>query len=260
MDKRCVNININIDGININYIDEGTGTAVLMLHGWGSSVEPWRPIVNSLKDCCRFVAPDFPGCGKSGSLKSPWTVDDYADFVLKFIDKLGLQNPILVGHSNGGRVIMKLCGEKKLSPPKIVLIDAAGLKPKTTLKKKLRVRTFKTVKRVLTLPVIKNYTAETLKKARAHFGSADYNNATPVMRTTLVNLVNTDMEPIVSNISCPTLLLWGDLDEDTPLYMAKRLQELIPDAGLCVLKGTGHFSFLQKPYDTYAILKSFLNG
>ncbi len=253
-----VTININIDGLNIHYIDEGAGTEVLFLHGWGSSVEPWRGVINTLKPFCRTVAIDFPGCGGSDTMPSPWTVDDYADLVIKFIKAAGLKNPVLVGHSNGGRVIMKLCGDKMLNPPKIVLVDAAGIKSKPSFKRRVRIAAFKTVKCVLTLPILKNYTATALDKARKHFGSADYNNASPVLRRTMVNLINTDMRDIVSNISCPTLLIWGDLDTDTPLYMAHELEKRIPDCGLCVLKGTGHFSFIQKPYEAQAIFKSFL--
>ncbi len=230
-----------------------------MLHGWGSSVEPWRCLINNLKDCCRFVALDFPGCGKSGELADAWTVEEYADLVEKFIKALGLENPVLIGHSNGGRVILKLCGEGRLNPPKIVLVDAAGLPAKKSFKKRVKISTFKTVKWFLTLPLIKNHTEGLLQKARAYFGSADYNNASPVMRRTLVNLISTDMSGIAGNIKCPTLLLWGDLDDDTPLYMAERLEKLIPDSGLCVLKGTGHFSFLQKPYEASVILRSFLS-
>jgi len=245
--------------MNIHYIDEGEGQPVLLLHGWGSSVDVWRGIINSLKDVCRFIAFDFPGCGQSDLPKIPLTTNNYSKLVLDFLKAINVENPILIGHSHGGRVIMELCGEGKINPPKIVFIDAAGLKPKKNFKSKVKVRTFKTVKFFLTLPLVKNYTAGTLTKARAHFGSSDYNNAPEVMRKTLVNLVNDDMTDIVPNIKCPTLLIWGDRDTATPLYMAHKLERLIPDAGLCILKDTGHFSFAEKPYEATAILKSFLS-
>lgn len=231
----------------------------MLLHGWGSSIEPWRGIINTLNVNHRVVALDFPGCGKSEILKTPWCANDYAEFVLEFMKKVNLNNPVLIGHSNGGRVIMKLCGEKMLNPPKIVFIDAAGLKAKKSFKKQFKIKTFKTIKWFLSLPILKNHTKELLELARNHFGSSDYNSAPEVMRKTMVTLINEDMEPIVKNISCPTLLIWGESDTDTPLYMAHRLEELISDTGLCVLKGTGHFSFIQKPYEAQAILKSFLS-
>jgi pimeloyl-ACP methyl ester carboxylesterase len=109
------------------------------------------------------------------------------------------------------------------------------------------------------MPVIKNKSENLLNKARAHFGSADYNAAPPVLRSTLVSLVNTDLRDIVHNISCPTLLIWGENDTATPLEDAKKIENLIPDAGLCVIKGTGHYSFCEKPYEAQAIINSFLS-
>jgi pimeloyl-ACP methyl ester carboxylesterase len=88
-------------------------------------------------------------------------------------------------------------------------------------------------------------------------GSADYNNATPTMRATLVKVVNEDLEPLMHLVQCPTLLIWGELDTATPLSDAKRMEELIPDAGLVVCEGAGHFSFAEQPIKVNGALVSF---
>ncbi len=251
-------MNIIIDGLNISYLDEGEGTPVLLLHGWGSAKEVYRGIINTLKGRCRLIAPDFPGCGESDTMTAPWTLDDYCSFVLKLLDALNIQNPIMMGHSHGGRVTLYMTAKGMLNPEKIVLLDAAGLIPKKTFKQKFRAKSFKAIKGVLTLPVIKNYSAGLLDKARRHYGSADYNAAPEVLRKTLVSLVNTDIRDVLPNIKCPSLLIWGDLDTATPLSDAKIIEQLIPDAGLCILKGTGHYSFCEKPYDAAAIINSFI--
>ncbi len=249
---------VNIDGLNIEYTEKGSGTPVLLLHGWGSSYDVYKGVMSALKDRCRLVALNFPGCGNSDTMENPWNIDDYCNLVIKFIKAVKLDNPILIGHSHGGRVILKLAGEGLLSPPKIVLLDSAGIVPKKTLKQSLRAKSFKAIKAVLTMPVIKNKSENLLNKARAHYGSADYNAAPPVLRSTLVSLVNTDLRDIVHNISCPTLLIWGENDTATPLRDAKILEKLIPDSGLCVIKGTGHYSFCERPYEAHAILRSFI--
>ena len=249
---------INIDGLNINYIDEGEGEEILFLHGWGSSILPFTRLINTLKVNHRVVALDFPGCGESDTMAEAWDIDDYCNFVIKFINAVNLNNPVLVGHSHGGRVIMKLAGSKQLNPPKIVFLDAAGLIPKKSLKQKFKAKSFKIIKWFLALPVIKKYSGELLDKARKHYGSADYNAAPPVLRKTLVNVVNVDLRELLPNISCPTLLVWGENDTATPLSDAKIIESLIKDAGLCVIKGGGHFSFLDSPFEVCAILKSFL--
>ena len=249
---------IEIKGLKTEYTECGEGIPVLLLHGWGSSFDVYKGIIASLKDRCRLVAVNFPGCGQSETMKEPWCLEDYCDFCLEFMEKLNLKDPILMGHSHGGRVVLKLTAEKMVNPPKIVLLDSAGLIPKKNFKQKCRAKSFKAIKRVLTLPVIKNYSEGLLQKARNHYGSADYNAAPEVLRKTLVSLVNTDIRDILPNISCPSSLIWGDKDTATPLEDAKTIESLIPDAGLCVLEGTGHYSFCEKPYQAQAILNSFI--
>ena len=251
-------MNVIIDGLKINYTDEGTGTPVLLLHGWASSCEVYKGFINTLKSRCRLVAPDFPGCGGSDIMDKPWNLEDYCNLVLKFIDATGLENPILIGHSHGGRVAMYMAGTGMVSPPKMVLLDAAGLIPKKSLKLRIRARSFKIIKGVLTLPVIRNFSASLLNRARRHFGSADYNSAPEVLRKTLVTLVNQDIRHLLPNIKCPTLLIWGENDTATPLADAKVIEGLIGDAGLCVIKGTGHFSFVERPFEANAIINSFI--
>ncbi len=251
-------MNITIKGINVNYQDVGSGQPILLLHGWGSSCQVYKGIINLLKDSYRLIAPDFPGCGSTPAMDTPWDTDDYVDFVLEFLNALDIINPILIGHSHGGRVCMKAAADRKIAPPKIILLDAAGLIPVKTFRQKFKANSFKFIKAVLSLPLINRFSGSLMDKARRHYGSADYNAAPPVLRQTLVKLVNTDIRDILPNISCPTLLIWGENDTATPLSDAKIIEKLIPDAGLCTIKNAGHFAFCEQPYTAHAIIKSFL--
>lgn len=240
------------------YEDVGQGEPILLLHGWGSEGRFFAPIMNALKDRYRLIAPNFPGCGGSEIMDRPWTLEDYEEFVLELLNKLEIKDPVMMGHSHGGRVTLSLCAKGRVNPKKIVLLDAAGLIPKKTAKQKFRAKSFKAIKWVLTLPIIKNFSADLLDKARKHYGSADYNAAPPVLRQTLVSLVNTDLRDILPNIKASTLLIWGENDTATPLADAKIIESKISDAGLCVIKGAGHFAFAEAPNQTIAILNSFL--
>lgn len=250
---------ININGLNIEYTIEGEGYPVLLLHGWGSSYVAYTGIINTLKNRHKVIALNFPGCGNSDTMENPWTLDDYCNLVLEFMKALDINNPIMFGHSHGGRVTIKMVASGMVNPPKIVLLDSAGLIPKKSFRQKWRAKSFKLIKAILTLPIIKSFSAPLLDKARRHYGSADYNAAPPVLRQTLVSLVNTDLRDILENIKCPTLLIWGENDTATPLSDAKIIESKIGDCGLCVIKGTGHFSFCEKPFEAHAIINSFIS-
>ncbi len=248
---------VEIDGLRINYTDEGSGTPVLLIHGWGSSIKPWAPILKGFEGY-RVIALDLPGCGESDILKTDWGIDDYCNFILKFINTLGIENPIMVGHSHGGRICIKMAAEGMLCPPKLILFGSAGIPAKKTLKKQLRIYSFKFIKKVLTLPIIKNYSSGLIDKARSHFGSADYKSAPEVMRKTMVRVIGVDLRDIIHKIECPTLLIWGDKDTETPLDNAKFMEKVIKDCGLCVIEGGSHFAFIEQPFKVIAILKAFL--
>ena len=250
-----------ISGLKTEYLISGEGDIpVVLLHGWGSSFDVYKSLMRSLADRCRFYAVNFPGCGGSETMKSPWSINNYCEFVLEFLSfaSVDTKKAVFVGHSHGGRVILSLAGNGRISPSKIVLLDSAGIVAEKTKKQKRRAKNFKRIKKLLGLPIIKNFSGTLLDKARRHYGSADYNSAPPVLRNTMVSLVNTDLRNVIGNINCPTLLIWGENDTDTPLSSAEIIKSKISDCGLCVIKGTGHFSFCEKPYEANAILRAFI--
>lgn len=249
---------IKIRDMNINYIDQGSGMNILMLHGWGASAACWSGIIRALSPYFRIVAPDFPGCGQSDVPADALTNDDYADIVKEFMEKLGIEDAILFGHSHGGRVVLKMLSKGYVSPKKIVLFGSAGVVLPKPFKKRLKIATYKTIKKLLLLPVIRNHSAGLLDKARKAFGSADYAAANNVMRQTMVQVISEDLRHTFGNIKSSVLLIWGDKDTDTPLAAAKIMESAIPDAGLCVIRGAGHYSYIDRPGEVVAILQSFL--
>lgn len=233
---------------------------MLLLPGWGATLDLYEFIIKHLSDRFKVTALDFPGCGGSQIMERPWDVQDYADLTVSFIEKVGLKNPILIGHSNGGRVIMQLCGTGMLSPDKVILLGAAGIKHKKTFKQKVRQSAFKLIKRILLLPGIRKYSKNLLERARSHFGSADYKSAPEVLRQTMVRLINRDMRGVLSNIKASTLLIYGENDTAATVEDANIIASYIDDAGVCVIKGAGHFAFLDRPFEVAKIIDSFLNG
>ncbi len=248
-----------IDDIPVNYIEKGNGEAVLLLHGWGANITLYQGIIDTLAKGRRVIALDMPGFGKTPEPPGPWCVDDYVDFVLKFIETFEVERISIVVHSFGGRVFFKMNSRKDLpfTIEKAVLIDSAGILPKKTLKQKISLRCYKIGCTVMSTRVLHFLYPDAVDDMRRKRGSADYNNATPTMRATLVKVVNEDLEPFIHLVKCPTLLIWGDRDTATPLADGKRMEELIPDAGLVVCEGAGHFSFAEQAAKVQGALTSF---
>lgn len=209
----------------------GDGKPVALLHGWGASSDAMGGIFNSLSRSGRRVcALDFPGFGKSGYPPESWGIYEYADCVQYVLSNLGFDKPAVVGHSFGGRVALILASRGVAS--RIVLTDAAGLKPKYSLRKAIAVRRYKAKKRK--------------GKDVSEMGSADYAALPPEMRKVFVRVVNTHLDSLLPLIDVPTLLFWGRDDKDTPPYMARKFHRRIADSGLIMLKGAGHFAYAER--------------
>lgn len=249
-----------VNGQKLNYEIEGQGQVLLMLHGWGSNLEAFNSLVPSLSEKYCVIRLDFPGFGKSAPVTRVWGVDDYVETTVQFIQFLKIDKLSLAGHSFGGRVIIKLNNRANLpfDIDKNILIDSAGILPPKTIKKTLKKRIFKVGKVVLNMPLFKTAFPDALDKFRAHFGSSDYNAASGFLRDTMVRVINEDLEPYLSGIYRPTLLIWGDQDTATPMRDAYIMEKNIPDAGLVTIKGAGHFSFLKDTYLVVSVIQSFM--
>ena len=248
-----------IDSIAVNYIDEGEGEIILLLHGWGANITLYSGIIKVLSQNHRVIAFDMPGFGKTTEPTEPWCVDDYVNFVMKFIASFGFTRFGIVAHSFGGRVFFKMNAREGLpfAIEKAVLIDSAGIMPKKSLGQKISLRCYKIGRTIMSTKLLHFLYPDAVDNMRRRRGSADYNNATPTMRATLVKVVNEDLEPLMHLVKCPTLLIWGDRDTATPLSDAKRMEELIPDAGLVVCEGAGHFSFTEAAPKVHGALTAF---
>ena len=249
-----------INDLKINYDDIGSGEFVLILHGWGSNIELHRHMATVLSQKYRVLMPDMPGFGQSELPSEPLNVDDYVNFIIEFLKPFEPKKLTLIGHSFGGRVIIKLCSlDLPFEIEKVILIDSAGVMPKKSAKQKLLQKGIKAGKKLLSSAEEKGMMAGAAESFRKMFGSDDYNAAAPVMRATLVNVVNEDLCDLMPNVKCPTLLIWGRNDDATPLSDGQKMEELMPESALIVFDGCGHYSFLENQGQFTAILCSFMN-
>jgi len=245
---------LTIDNQTIFYEEQGQGEPVLLLHGWGTDGTLFAPLMGLLSRKYRVLAPDFPGFGKSPEPPSPWNVDGYADLVLGFLAALGIDECALLGHSFGGRVILKLAARQLEAPgfTKLILVGAAGIKHAPGKKSSGRAKRYQMAKKILKpFPGL-------MERVRNHYGSEDYRMASPMMRQVLVNTVNEDLSGLLPLIPQETLLIWGRNDEQTPLSDGRLMEKQMPNAGLVILENSGHYAFIEQQAQFLRVMASFM--
>ena len=261
---------IQIGGINVNYTfldnrpDAGAPAeeTLVFLHGWGTSIGIYPQLLDHMSHFVPVAAMDMPGFGETAEPDKPWGVPEFAEFVIDFMQALGLKRVILMGHSHGGRVSLEISSRKDLplTVTRLILMDAAGVLPKKTLKQKLRQRQYKICRKILEMPLCRVLYPDALENLRRSHGSADYQNASPLMRQTLVKCVNTDMTPKMPEVSQPALLIWGENDTATPIADGETMERLMPNAALIKVPNAGHYSYLDQWPLVSRVLASYLSG
>jgi len=233
-----------VNGQLIEYKKEGSGKTVLLLHGWGMSLGTFDQVAAHLvKKGYSVLRFDFPGHGSSPKPADDWGVGEYAQLTSDLLAKLKITDLYAVlGHSFGGRVIIKGFAKDLLKPSKVILIGAAGIKPAKSLKK----QTFKAVaklgKAVTSLPGLRQLRTNLRAKLYSAAGSTDYLLAGD-MQGIFLRTINEDLLPEVPSIDVPTLLVWGQNDFETPVKDAITMVRLIKNAELVVVPDTGHFVY-----------------
>lgn len=252
--------NARLEGLNLHYTDSEKGEkAIVLMHGWGCNHTTLASVERIALACgYRVLNVDFPGFGESEEPGDVWGVEQYTRQIEALIKETGIKSPVLLGHSFGGRVGIHYASRNPVE--KLILVDAAGIKPSRSFNYYRKVYTFKLIKHLMYLIYGKDKAEKKLDAKRAKAGSSDYANASPMMRRILSKVVNEDLTDRLEQIKAPTLLIWGENDTATPLKDAKKMEHLIPDAGLVSFPGCGHYSFLDNPGQFAAVLRSFLQN
>lgn len=238
-------------GVKIHYELSGSGNKrVVLLHGWGCEVKLMKPVADFLAQDMTVLTIDFPAHGQSGRPPEPWGVPEFAACTLELLKKLDFLPCSVIAHSFGGRVTIELASQDDALFEKIILTGSAGLRSKPTEEGRKRAKEYKKLKSIAEtaqkLRIFGKLPDMMQDKLRQKYGSRDYNALDEEMRKTFVKVINHDQEALLEKIKQPTLLIWGDKDTETPLWMGQKMEKSIPDAGLVVLEGGTHFAYLEQ--------------
>lgn len=238
-----------IKDTNINYIRYGNpkGKTIVLLHGWGQNIEMMKPIGDAFIETNDIIIFDLPGHGKSSEPPFDWQVIDFVNCINECLKELKVENPILIGHSFGGKISLLYASMYKTE--KLILFGSPFKKEI----QKLSIKT-KILKELKKVPGINKFE----EFAKKHIGSTDYKNASPIMRKILVNTVNLDITEEVKKIKCPTIIIWGTLDEAVPLEDAYILESLITDSAVIEYENCTHYAYLERLGQTINIINNFI--
>lgn len=244
-----------VQNLATEYLDEGSGTAVLFLHGWMDNLHTFDALAARLASRYRIVRLDLPGFGKTERPKEAWGLDEYVHFVDSFIKKLGVKVDTFVGHSFGGRIIIKGAAEKIFHADKLVLIGSAGIAKRNTPRNLFFNIVAKLGKVATAIPPLSFWREKIRRRFYTHIGS-DYADA-GALRETFLKTILEDLSGSAQKIDTPTLLIWGKNDAAAPLSDGERLVRLIPQAKLEVLDG-GHFIHHERPEEVASLIRNFI--
>ncbi len=247
---------MNYDLEKIEYKITGEGQPLLLLHGWGGSLESLVPIASKLQGKYKIIAFSLPGFGASPEPEDAWSVQDYADLVEAFLAKVCTpeerERLFVISHSYGGRLTAKI---KRFA--KIVFVASAGIKPKRSLGYHVSLGFYKFVKFLSEIPLL----GVLFRRQRAALlrqrSSDDYKNASDNMKQALVLAVNHDQQHDFAQITAPTLLIWGVDDDVTPIEGGRLIERLVKGSALVEVKNATHYIYREKPGEVAAIVDEF---
>lgn len=243
-----------IDGQSIYFQKVGKGKDLILIHGWGADVSNFWPIVDLLKNSFTLWLLDLPGFGRSEVPKKQFTISDYAKVIAEFIKKNNIKNPVVFGHSYGGKVSIKLASLYPNLIDKLILEGASGIKPKKTF---LQILLFPIAKLSnLFLPDLFNTKSKIRAKLYKKLES-DYADAGN-MKNNFVNTLKEDLTADLEKIQTETLLIWGENDRAVPLKYGKKMYHLIKNSKLAVLENIGHFPHIKWPERVAYFVKDFI--
>ena len=262
-----------VDGVRLRLRDTGPrdAPAVILLHGFGASLDTWEPWAEALSKRYRVIRFDLPGFGLSGTDPT----GDYTDgramrILVDLMDQLGVARASLIGNSLGGRIAWSLAAAHPERVTRLVLVSpdgfaspgfAYGRAPKIPLV--MRLLPYVAPRPLLRANVAAAYGRPSALREATLTRYRDLMLAPGVRRAILARMsqvILRDPAPVLARIQAPTLLLWGEKDGMIPIANAADYLRDLPHATLVRLPGLGHVPFEEDPAASLAPVARFLAG
>ncbi len=229
---------------------------IIILHGWGLKGSVYGKLIAILrKKDYKVFAPDLPGFASKSLVKDSMVLDDYVEFIHRFIEKNKLSKPILIGHSFGGRIAIKYVWRYPEDVSKIILTGVPVIRHQSLGKKLAYVAAIIGGKILRAFPIqVQDISRKVLYRS---IGEWDYYKAGP-LRQVFKNIIGEELIIYVKSIQIPVLLVWGGDDHITPFSDVEKIKKLIPYAQSIIVSNADHKLPYLKPQEFFAAVQSFL--
>ncbi|MEK7543814.1 MAG: alpha/beta hydrolase [Patescibacteria group bacterium] len=233
---------------------------IVILHGWGLSGKTFLPLQQCLKkQGYRVFAPDLPGFGASKIPEHPLTLSDYAQFLDEYLKKNQIVQPVLIGHSFGGRVSLKY---NELYPKRVAALVLSGTPGFTPIPKK-KLILFITLAKIggflFSIPPFNLFQDVVRRWYYYVVGAKEFFRAEGTMRETFKRIVREDLVTSMVSVNVPTLLLWGEYDIIVPISIAERMHRLIAGSALVIIPEVDHGVPFKEPEIFASYVKRYIN-
>lgn len=234
------------------YKKYGDGPCVILLHGWGQNSETFESVINDLKNSYKVYVVDFLGFGLSDESEYGIKVKDYSEHLKELVDEEDIVNPIIIGHSFGGRVAIDYASKNNVE--KLVLVNSAGIRHRG-IKYYFKVIKYKVKKIFVYLFNYDNYYSFIRKNS-----SRDYRNLSDNMRKTFKNVIKKDLKREMKKIDCDTLIISSVLDKEVPVKDGEIMKKLIRNSELVLFYRSGHFSYIDEESKFIRVVRGFIGN
>jgi pimeloyl-ACP methyl ester carboxylesterase len=237
------------------YRIEGKGKLVVVVHGWGDSSAGVRDLQDELSRYYRVLAINLPGFGGSQAPLTTWGLTDYAQFVHSFLHKTTLKPYALIGHSNGGAILIRALSQQLLTADKLVLLASAGIRNEQNGRKQalqLAVKGGKFLSRPLPFSLRQKLRQKTYQAVGSDMLVVEQ------LQESFKKIVADDVQQDASTLTLPTLLIYGINDQATPLRYGRMLHKAIPGSTLKTVAAAGHFVHQDQPSIVNQYIEEFL--
>lgn len=244
-----------VDKLLTTYEKAGKGPVILMLHGWGDSGATFKGLIGELKSSYTLVTVDLPGFGQTEMPPEVWKLDNYAQFVRDFLEKIDVKPRAIIAHSNGGALAIRGLAEGTLEADKLILMASAGIRDRQGGRRFI-LKIIAKVGKAVTFWLPKRYKQALQKRFYGTIGSDML--VVPHLQETFKITVRQDVQHDAQRLKLPTLLIYGSHDKATPPLYGEIFKSLISGSRLEIIQNAEHFVHQGQTEEVAGLIKEFM--